>query len=162
MALNGAIEAARAGEYGKGFAVVAGDIRELATESSQSADKIKDVVRDFQERIAQVSKIIKENNNNVMEESRHGGRVREAFGNIDKGMAEVRQIAANLGKIAEGQTQQAKEARKSIEQMVSDIGGLANSAQEAATSTQQQAKGINELATAVEEVAALADELQNM
>ena len=120
------------------------------------------MVRDFQERIAQISQVIEENNNNVMEESRHGARIREAFGNIDRGMAEVRQVATDLGKIAEGQMEQAKETQKSIEQMVSDIEGLANSAQEAATSTQQQAKGINELATAVEEVAALADELQNI
>ena len=43
LAVNGAIEAARAGEFGKGFVVVATDIRNLAHDSSENADRIKDL-----------------------------------------------------------------------------------------------------------------------
>ncbi len=45
---NGSIEAARAGEYGKGFAVVATDIRNLARDSAENADRIKDLVKNVQ------------------------------------------------------------------------------------------------------------------
>jgi len=45
LAVNGNVEAARAGEYGRGFSVVAGDIRSLANESSENADKIKELVK---------------------------------------------------------------------------------------------------------------------
>lgn len=41
LALNASIEAARAGESGKGFAVVAMEIGKLATDSSNSANKIR-------------------------------------------------------------------------------------------------------------------------
>ena len=44
LALNASIEAARAGEHGKGFAVVAEEIRQLADQCSESADKIANVV----------------------------------------------------------------------------------------------------------------------
>ncbi len=44
LSLNASIEAARAGEQGKGFAVVATEIRNLADQSRESAEKISSVV----------------------------------------------------------------------------------------------------------------------
>lgn len=46
LALNAAIEAARAGQ---GFSVVADEIRELAEESSRSADKIRVLINEIKE-----------------------------------------------------------------------------------------------------------------
>ena len=50
MSLNASIEAARAGQAGRGFAVVASEIKQLAAQSSQGADSIKNIADNILEK----------------------------------------------------------------------------------------------------------------
>jgi methyl-accepting chemotaxis protein len=52
LALNASIEASRAGEQGHGFQVVASSIRELATQSAQATENIRDLVAGIQKEVA--------------------------------------------------------------------------------------------------------------
>ena len=56
LSLNASIEAARAGEAGKGFAVVAMEIQQLAEQSSSTANKIQQIVKESNTSIEQVRK----------------------------------------------------------------------------------------------------------
>lgn len=48
LGLNAAIESARVGELGRGFGVVAGEIRKLASSSTDSVKKIGNTIKDIQ------------------------------------------------------------------------------------------------------------------
>ena len=55
LALNASIEAARAGESGKGFAVVAEEIRVLADNSKETANRIQEISVDVTEAVKNLS-----------------------------------------------------------------------------------------------------------
>ena len=55
LGLNAAIEAARVGEQGRGFAVVAEQVRKLAVDSADSAEKITDILTKIRDSIRQIN-----------------------------------------------------------------------------------------------------------
>ncbi len=60
LGLNAAIEAARAGESGRGFAVVADEIRNLSTQSNNSAKEVKSILLEIAESINSISNEIQD------------------------------------------------------------------------------------------------------
>jgi len=161
LAVNGAIEAARAGEFGKGFVVVATDIRNLAHDSSENADRIKDLVKAVQDQIGVVgrdlSEIVASAVSEVQKAKATTGDLVSIESDIlivEKGAQEILaasdEIAAALGQV-----------KKGIEQISAAATEADKAATEASTAAQQQSKGAEDLASAIEEISSLADELQS-
>jgi len=55
LALNATIEAARAGDAGKGFAVVAGEVKTLASQTSDATEEIAEILATFNRHVEQLS-----------------------------------------------------------------------------------------------------------
>jgi methyl-accepting chemotaxis protein len=162
LAVNGSIEAARAGEYGRGFSVVAGDIRTLANESSQNADKIKDMVRNMQKQIAIVSTDIEASGKSAAEEVQTAKKTTENLNVIE---ADTKAVQAGIQDIAAG----AQESLAALEQANKAVVEIANAAEESSKMTneaqsaaQQGYKRMQLIAKAIEEISSQADEMQNM
>lgn len=62
LGLNAAIESVRAGEYGKGFGVVSNEIRTLSKSSSESVEKITQILGNIQESIDKIYSRFKDSN----------------------------------------------------------------------------------------------------
>lgn len=65
LGLNAAIESARAGELGKGFGVVAQEIRKLATSSSESIQKVDEILKKIGQSVANISQKVNETNSSI-------------------------------------------------------------------------------------------------
>src|ERR1039457_5162641 len=112
LAVNGNVEAARAGEYGRGFSVVAGDIRSPANESSENADKIKDLVKNVQTQITKVAGDIELAGSKGRAEV---DRAKVSTANLDRidkesdiVVADIRAISKGVGEVAAGLEQAGK------------------------------------------------------
>ena len=161
LAVNGNVEAARAGEYGRGFSVVAGDIRSLANESSENADKIKDLVKNVQTQIAKVATDIEVAGSKGRAEAERAKVSTANLDRIDKEsdivVADIREISKGVGEVAAGLEQ----AGKASQQIAAAAEETARASTEAAGASEQGLKAAQEIAQAIEDIASQADELQN-
>ncbi|MGI0482989.1 HAMP domain-containing methyl-accepting chemotaxis protein [Geminocystis sp. CENA526] len=100
LALNAAVEAVRAGEHGKGFAVVAAEIRKLADQSKQSAEKINGLVSQIQNSINTTVMVTDEGTKTVDSGMKIAQNTALAFAGVKESVNNVvmnnQQIALNI------------------------------------------------------------------
>lgn len=124
LALNASVEAARAGEHGKGFAVVATEIRKLADQSKQSADKINSLIMDIQNSA-----------NSTVVVTEDGAKA------VDDIVNSINDVAVNIQQISLTTKQQAI----AIQQVVDAMNSLNVSARETASGITQTKLGTQQL-----------------
>jgi len=162
LAVNGSIEAARAGEFGRGFSVVAGDIRTLANDSSENAEKIKDMVRNMQAQIYMVANDLETTAKIAVEEV---GSARKSTDNLDIITKYMEEVLIGVEEINRG-SEQSLIALEQANKAIADIANAAEEAtkvtDEASKAAEEGSKGMQIIAQATEDIASQADELQNM
>ena len=161
LAVNGAIEAARAGEFGKGFVVVATDIRNLAHDSSENADRIKDLVKGVQDQIGVVGRDLGEIVAAALSEVEKAKSTTADLVSIESDILVVEKGAQEILAASNEIASAIGQVKKGIEQISAAATEADKAATEAAGAAQQQAKGAEDLAAAIEEISSLADELQS-
>lgn len=161
LAVNGSIEAARAGEFGKGFMVVSTDIRNLARDSAENAEQIKDLVKSIQDQIVVVGRDLEDISTAAVAEVEKNKTITANLKAVQDDMVLVidgnREILGGTEQIV----QVLGEAKKGAEQITAAAEQASTASGQAQQAAREQAKGAEELAAAIEEVASLADELQS-
>ncbi len=161
LAVNGAIEAARAGEFGKGFVVVATDIRNLAHDSSENADRIKDLVKAVQDQIGVVGRDLDEIVAAATTEVEKAKSTTTDLVSIERDILVVEKGTQDILDASNEIASAIAQVKKGIDQISTTATEADKAATEAASAAQQQAKGAEDLAAAIEEISSLADELQS-
>jgi len=126
LSLNAAIEAARAGEYGKGFAVVAEEVRELSVKTTESASKIKKLIKTTNDKIESGSKLVKNSSSMLLEILRE---FKAVFNELDLRTGELRdntQMIEQIDKAVESVRNIINENASYIEEMAAASEDMAN------------------------------------
>lgn len=152
LALNAAIEAARAGEHGKGFAVVADEVRKLAEESKQSANKIVALTQDIQQDTKNVEKAVVDGLHSVNDGVKMIGEAGIAFESIVQAITSMSDQIEDISATSE-------EISASAEQVAASVAEIAYGASASADNTKIIAEAMKEQAATIQQVNFVATEL---
>jgi methyl-accepting chemotaxis protein len=161
LAVNGSIEAARAGEYGKGFVVVATDIRNLAHDSAENADRIKDLVKSIQDQIGTVGRDLAEITSISLAEVETNKAITNNLLAMESDVVAVEKGNAEAVAASQEIVTALAQVKIAVEQVSSAAEQAEKASEQASTAAKQQSQGAEELSAAIEEIASLADELQS-
>lgn len=155
LALNASIEAARAGEHGKGFAVVASEIQKLAEQSNESAEKIKDIIRDLLSESEQTVNVMHEVEDIVAQQQEKLEETKTKFVSVADGVNASRSETEAI----QSHTQICDQSRSRIIDAVQNLSAIS---QENAASTEQTTASMAGLNEAIRQLSVAAKELQGL
>lgn len=150
LALNAAIEAARAGEQGKGFAVVAEEVRKLAEESGEAAQRIAELIREIQTEADKAVVAMHEGTEEVGHGTEAVSQAGQAFGMIIEALNMVNGQIEQMSAASEEMAASAESAITSIQQVAYKADDNARAAGIVSELAQEQMAGIQEVSAAVD------------
>ncbi|CAH0345299.1 methyl-accepting chemotaxis protein [Bacillus sp. CECT 9360] len=116
LALNAAIEAARAGEQGKGFAVVAEEVRRLAEQTKTSAEKISQLIGNFNSVTQNVLLEMTESTEKAQKGTNSIKQTGEMFNSILQSVQKVNEEIQEVSAVTEQMSAGSEEVFASLEQ----------------------------------------------
>ncbi len=159
LALNAAIEAARAGDQGRGFAVVAEEVRKLAAESQEAAEKIANLIGTIQ---SQTGNAVQTMNAGTIEVQKGSEVVKEsgtAFKRIIELNNDVAQQVKGIAQTTEEVAKASTNVTNAIQNVEQASKKVADQTQTVSAATEEQSASMEEIASASQNLAEIAQKL---
>lgn len=160
LALNASIEAARAGEHGKGFAVVANEVRKLAEESGQSAERIREMITEIQLNTSSTVSSMKQVQKDVEEGLVSMDHLNQLFERIEDINQKVDSRLTDMNSIGKQMTEQGIELSNSMIEFSSISSLMTGSTDTVAATSEESLASMSEIAKTAEELSTIAVNLQ--
>jgi len=158
LALNAAIEAARAGDAGRGFAVVATEVKSLAQESRNSAERIEEMITVLKKSTQQASQAMDEARGTVDQGSAMVTETLQSFNKIADAVEKVTSSTSEVAAATQEQAATTEEVTASVSEVSSLIEQTAKEAGDAAAATEESSAALDEITRMIESVDKIAKE----
>jgi methyl-accepting chemotaxis protein len=155
LALNAAIEAARAAEQGRGFAVVAEEVKNLAEDSREAADRIAVMIKEIQQETGKAVEGMQRGTKEVEEGLQSVNATDDAFQQISS-------IAGASAEEVQAISASTQQQMAGTERVAKSIDTIASVAEESASAAEESASSTEELTASMEDMTARAQELSEM
>ena len=161
LALNAAIEAARAGEHGRGFAVVAEEVRKLAEQSGEAAQKITQLITGIQQETQQAVTSMQKGRATVDAGAESVANLRQNFIEIESLVNEVTQEVKQMSQAVHSATSDTENITTQVANIDKQGRAVSDEMQTVSAATEEQSASASEIATASESLSRLAEDLQH-
>lgn len=160
LSLNAAIEAARAGELGKGFAVVAEEVRKLASQSAESAAKVKELINGIQEKSKMAVKAMEEGKVIAKEQSMSVIETEEIFTDILRAVDKITEDIKSIKNYSLEMESEKNEIVGVFENLSASTEENSAATQEVSATTEQQLSSMEQIASHTQDLNRLAEKLK--
>ena len=161
LSLNAAIEAARAGEQGKGFAVVAEEVRKLASQSSVSAARVKELISGIQDRSKAAVKAIEDGKTIAKEQNKSVIEAKDIFVEILQSIEKITEDMRNIKVYSLEMENEKNQIVEVLETLSASTEENSAATEQVSATTEQQLASVNQIAKHTQDLNSLAEKLKD-